>query len=548
MATELQEPVTFTAVQGMSKLSILKQLGILVGIAVAVAMGVAIALWGKGTDMRPVFGQLEPAATADVAQQLEQLGYDYKLDQKSGLVLVDANEVYQIRMQLAQQGIPQAQASGYALLDQEQPLGTSSRMESVRYIRSVEGELSQTIASMHSISQARVHLAVPRQTSFIGALNKPSASVMITTTGGALAKDKLQAIKHLVAFSVPDLSPDAVSITDQYANAQGSDEQESIDEQLRYQEQIQQSLQQGIASIMLPVVGANNFSSQVRAEVDFTKVQTAEETFTPDREKIRSEQLNIKVTDEGELPAGIPGALSNQPPGNVEVNENPAVQPVAEEGEENAPIKESESLRNFELDRKLQHTQTMTGVVKRLSASVIVNEAAATTAAVDPSADPANSPAPGFDTERLASLEAALKAAIGFDEARGDTFSLVVQPFFEPPPPVIAPTPFYEQAWFIDVAKLGASALLILAVIFAIFRPMVHRLTEVGAGDHIPDSLAHLSDEDFALPSADDSAIEAELLLGDSSTNNELNAIKNVIAQDSGRAAQVVRRWVNSNG
>jgi len=547
MATELQEPVTFTAVQGMSKLSVLKQLGILIGIAAAVALGVGIALWGKGTDMRPVFGQLEPAATADVAQQLEQLGYDYKLDQKSGLVLVDATEVYQIRMQLAQQGIPQTQARGYALLDQEQPLGTSSRMESVRYVRSLEGELSQTIASMQSISNARVHLAVPRQTSFIGALNKPSASVMITTTGGALGKDKLQAIKHLVAFSVPDLSPDSVSITDQYANAQGSDEKESIDEQLRYQEQIQQSLQQGIASIMLPVVGANNFSSQVRAEVDFTKVQTAEETFTPDKEKIRSEQLNIKVAEEGELPAGIPGALTNQPPGNVEVNENPAVQPAGDEGEEELPIKESESLRNFELDRKLQHTETMTGVVKRLSASIIINEAAANVE-VDPNADPAAAPVSGFDTERLASLEAALKAAIGFNEERGDTFSLVVQPFFEPPPPVVVPTPFYEQAWFIDIAKLGASALLILAVIFAIFRPMMHRLTEVGVGDHIPESLVHLSDEDYALPASTDTAIESELLLGDSSTNNELQAIKNVIAQDSGRAAQVVRRWASTNG
>ncbi len=546
MPNDLAEPVGISAVQGIAKLSLLKQLGIMLGIAGAVALGVAIALWGQGGDMRPLFGKLDVAATGQVAQQLEQLGLDYEIDSRSGLILVNASDVYSTRMQLAQTGLPDAPAEGYELLDQEQPIGMSSRMESVRYVRSLEGELARTIASIKTISQARVHLAIPRQTSFIGALKQPSASVLVTTNGGALSNEHIQAIQNLVGNSVPSLSSDSVSVTDQFGSAQTKGEERNLDRQLQYEAQVQTNLEQGIASVLMPLVGASDFSVQVRADIDFTRIETAEEIFTPDKQVVRSAQTHTQKKTGGIEPEGIPGALTNQPPGNVEVDNNPAVEPAEnEDGEEDIMHHQEQALTNFEVDRKLQHTVPMTGTIKRITAAVVINDTGGGGAADDQD----GATTARFNDEQLAQIEALIQAAIGFDEERGDSLSLMLQPFTMPPEIEVADTPIYEQPWFIEAAKVGASALLILVVILTIFRPMLSRLTEVAETETVPANLSHLGDEALAqLDSPDVSSVESQLLLGDSSYENELRAIKGLIAEDSGRVAQVVKRWVTTGG
>ncbi len=366
-------------IEGFSNLHLLRQAGLMVGLAASVAIGFAVVLWTQGEEYRPLLPDLDPRQSPDVVTILEQNQIPFRIDPSTGGLLVASDNMQQARIKLAQAGIPRDNTSGFEIMDQEQPLGTSQFVESTRYHRAIEGELARTISSMNSVRSARVHLAIPKRSVFVRDVREPRASVFVDVyPGRAMDAAQVKAITNLVSSSIAELDGDNVTIVDQRGQLLSAKEENTelllADRQRDYTRRVEEGIEQRVNRILEPVIGNGNFQAEVSADVDFTATEQAAETYNPDVPAIRSEQI-MNESRTGAESGGIPGALTNQPPGaNAEAPEqiDPETgQPVGE-GE---PVETRErATRNYELDRTISYTRFQQGRVERLSVAVVVDD------------------------------------------------------------------------------------------------------------------------------------------------------------------------------
>ena len=303
---------------GFNRLTLLRQIGLMVGLAASVALGVAVVLWAQEPNYQPVVGDLSSYNPQDVTAILDSNGIDYKMDPRTGALLVPSDQVYNARLKLAAEGVTDQRAMGYELLDQERGLGTSQFMETISYRRGLEGELARTIGSMRGVRSARVHLAIPERSVFVRDAREPSASVFLEVFAGRrLDQEQIAAIVNLVAGSVPMMKKDGVTVVDQNGNLlTGNDrrsEADLIQEQYEYTAKVEERLTRRVASIIAPIVGEGRYRAEVTADLDFSAVEQAEELFNPEQQAVRSERELTEQRTAGSGPVGIPGALSNQP-------------------------------------------------------------------------------------------------------------------------------------------------------------------------------------------------------------------------------------------
>ena len=338
-------------IEGFNNLNLVRQVGLMVGIAASVAIGFAVVLWTQGDDYKPLYGSLDRLDSSEVGEVLDFNEIPYKVDPKTGTLLVAADQVHQARLKLAERGIPGNQSVGFELLDQEQPLGTSQFIESARYRRGLEGELARTIASLQSVRNARVHLALPKQSVFVRDDREPRASVFLEIYGGkGLKQAQAEAIINLVASSIPELPVENVTLVDQKGNLLSKDDKSTEDllaaKQYEFTRKLEDNLNQRVQRILEPVLGADNFQAEVSADLDFTAVEQTQELYNPDLIALRSEQT-LDEESLNKVDGGVPGALSNQPPGAATAPE----EAIGQGGEEAAtPLeRRSEATRNLRL-------------------------------------------------------------------------------------------------------------------------------------------------------------------------------------------------------
>ncbi|MGH1371908.1 MAG: flagellar basal-body MS-ring/collar protein FliF [Cellvibrionaceae bacterium] len=542
-------------IEGFNSLNLIRQAGLMVGLAASVAIGFAVVLWTQGEDYRPLYGSLDRLDSSEVVDILEANDITFKIDGASGALLVAEQDVHNARLKLAEAGLPGDKSVGFELLDQEQPLGTSQFMESARYRRSLEGELARTVTSIHAVRSARVHLAIPKRSVFVRAPRRPSASVFVELFPGRGIKLKqVKAIANLVASSIPELTLENITVVDQKGNllTTGDEDEEMMmaGKQRDYTRKIESDISSRINSILNPVVGAGRYKAEVSADVDFTEVEQAEEIFNPDLPAIRSEQTleEARVGQGGA--AGIPGALTNQPPANGEAPEvidpnNPGANGA---GSQNS---RKQATRNFELDRTVSYTKHQLGKVRRLSVAVVVDDRVS----IDPeSGDEVRSPWSDNDLERLAIL---VRDAVGFSAARGDSVNVLNSPFVDREEFVVTEQPMWEKPWFLSLAKQLVGLLIIVALVLGLLRPVLKSLTSTGVKTKEDekakevaalqssglDSFEGLSDETVTLTGGDALALPSP----EESYDQQLNAIKGLVAEDPGRVAQVIKRWVNED-
>jgi len=259
-----------SVLEGFNNLDMIRQLGLLAGFAASIAIGFAVVLWSQDKDYRPLLSSIGEYDSPAVVEILERNGIGYKVDPKSGALLVLAEKIYEARMKIAASDVARADTVGYELLDQEQGLGTSQFMESARYRRSVEGELARTISSLQPVRGARVHLAIPKQSVFVRDYRKPSASVFLNLQSGAvLDSSQANAIVNLVATSIPELDPKNVTIVDQRGRllSQGEDKEsdKQIQRQFEYSRKLERVLTERVRSILEPVLGPGRYQTAVSA-------------------------------------------------------------------------------------------------------------------------------------------------------------------------------------------------------------------------------------------------------------------------------------------
>lgn len=421
--------------QGFFRLTNVQKVVLLVGVAAAVAIAVAFVSWARAPDYRVLFSNVTDRDGGAIIAALQQINVPYRMSEGGGAILVPSDRVYESRLRLAQQGLPRGGSIGFELLE-TQRIGTSQFVEQVNFQRALEGELARTVQALGSVAGARVHLAIPRPSVFVRDQQKPSASVLVSLfPGRALDPSQLAGISHLVASSVPELSPSAVTIVDQAGNlltaAPGSRAGNAgLDAgQLKYLQQVEQNFARSIEAILTPIVGPGNVRAQVAAELDFSTVEQTAETFrpnpTPPEQAIRSQQTVETLGENPRDAAGVPGALTNQPPGaaaaplNAPAKGDPKGLPAdAQQGSSNR-----EATTNYELDKTITHTRGEVGAVRRLSAAVVVNHRRAVRDGKSESA-----PLPEVEITEMTNL---VKQAIGFSEKRGDTVNLVNAVFTE---------------------------------------------------------------------------------------------------------------------
>lgn len=564
--------------ENLSEMSMLRQVGLLVGLAASVAIGFAVVLWSQQPDYRPLYGNLNGMDVSQVVDVLNTAGIHYTVEPNSGALLVKAQDMAQARLKLATAGVaPRDNSVGFEILDREQSLGTSQFMEAARYRRGLEGELGRTIASLNGVKSARVHLAIPKSSVFVRDERKPSASVLLELFQGRnLEPGQVQAIINLVATSVPELNKSQVTVVDQKGNLL-SDQQELSEltvagRQFEYSRRVETLLTQRVHNILRPVLGNERYKAEVSADVDFNAVESTTETFNPDQPALRSEQAVKEQRQSSLPPQGVPGALSNQPPapgaapeqlgfGAANVGAIPPGQPLLDANGQQimdpatgtpmlAPYpadKREQATRNYELDRSISYTRQQQGRVRRLSIAVVVDDQQV----VDPQSGTVTYQP--WSAEDLARFTRLVQDAVGFDASRGDSVSVVNTPFVADRGEVFEEIPFYAQPWFWDIAKQIIGALFILALVFGVLRPLLNNITgnKKGEGkDLVPleRDLQPLSSElDEDQLSLSGSAQQIMLANPNDGFEAQLNAIKNLVAENPARVAEVVKEWINGD-
>ncbi len=538
--------------QGMSALPILRQLGLLIGLAASIALGVAIVLWMQTPNYTKLPGQLSGQTLNDVISVLERNNIGYNVDPSTGSVMVDSTKVNEAKLKLASENLSLSSGHGFEMIEKDQGFGTSSFLQKARYKRAIEGELARTITSMRSIQSARVHLALPKETAFIRSKREASASVFINLVPGHdIEKNQIAAITNLVASSVANLKPSQVTIVDDkgklLSNAESADMMGLSTSQLDYTRNIEKTFVARIERMLNPIVGMGNVRAQVTAEVDFTQIESTQETFNPDLPAVRSEQSSEEQS-QGSSQGGIPGALSNQPPVNATAPQQ--VNQEAGATTQQGPNRTSRrTTKNYELDKTISHTRNRAGAIKRLSIAVVldnkvdanVDKPAADEQAADTPTTPAVVKRVPYTQQEIDRITTLVQETVGFNRLRGDSVSVINVPFtkveFEP----IPDEAIYEKAWVWDVVKQVLGGLAVLFVIFGVLKPAMKTLAVAPAVTKVISEDGEELDEDQLSLSGE----EQKRLSQVASYEENLQLAQNLAAQEPKRVVQVVKNWMN---
>ncbi|WP_067099768.1 flagellar basal-body MS-ring/collar protein FliF [Marinomonas atlantica] len=535
---------------GFNKLTVIRQLSLMVGLAASIAIALAAVLWSSGPDYKPVLSSITDYNADQIVEILNVNNIPFKLDENTGALLVESDFYHQARLKLAGSGIVSDNIVGLEIMDQEQSLGTSQFVETTRYRRGLEGELSRTITSLQSVKSARVHLAIPKESVFVRDTRKPSASVFLELyPGRRLDRSQVDAIVNLVASSISQLSDKDITVVDQRGTLlteKDTSSQLSIaGKQFEYSRRVEDVMLQRVNNILSPVVGSGRFKAEVSTDIDFTAVEQTDEQYNPDLLALRSEQTLRERRSANGGNNGVPGSLTNQPPGAVNIPEAADENGAAIGGGSNGANGQSreETTRNFELDRSISYTKRQQGTVRRLSVAVVVDDIVS----IDP--DTSAIIRTPWSDEELSRLTLLVRDAVGYDPSRGDSVSVINSPFAVPEPPEAPEAiPFYKQSWFLELLQPVLVGMFILLLLLMVVRPILKTLgdqNKIAVAEDteaaiFADETDEISDDQVSLVSAEDVSVPGS----PEKIERQLNAIRGLIAEEPERVAQVVKQWV----
>ncbi|MDP2432562.1 MAG: flagellar basal-body MS-ring/collar protein FliF [Pseudomonadota bacterium] len=554
MALQLQESFN-TLAHRFNELPAANKMTLAAAVAASVALIVGLFLWSSAPDYKVLFSNLSERDAGTVSTTLQQMNVVYKTE-ANGTLMVPADQVYDLRFKLAAQGIPRGGAVGFELMDSPK-LGMTQFQEQLAFQRGLEGELARTIQSLAPVESARVHLAIPKPSVFIRDKQAPSASVLVNLyPGRALDPGQVQSIVHLVSSSVPELSPNSVTLVDQAGNllTAKNDGQSKIGlnaSQLEYTKEMESYYVQRIEAIVAPMVGTGNVKAEVRADLDFSVDEATSESYkpnpVPDAQAIRSQQTVDDSNNAGNQAQGVPGALTNQPPGPATA---PLVAPAGANAGPNTGAagqggnsSRKESTVNFELDKTIRHVKASQGRIKRLSVAVVVNHRAA---AKDKEGK-AGKPTP-LSAQEMTQINSLVKETMGFNQPRGDTVNVVNAAFTESKEEL--EIPLWKDPDNVSLAKDLLKNLIIFGLafylVFGVLRPMLRELVkppepvaEEGAAEGAAAAEGVLG-EDGVLYGPDGKAVAAPV-----DTYGEILAKVREYAKASPKlTAEIVKEWM----
>jgi flagellar M-ring protein FliF len=544
-------------IPGLARMRGNPRLPLILASAAMVAIMAAVILWSRTPDYRVLYSNLSDNDGGAIITALQQANVPYKFSDSSGAILVPAEQVHEVRLRLAAQGLPKGGSVGFELMD-SQKFGISEFAEQVNYQRALEGELERTIEAINAVHVARVHLAIPKPSVFVREQEAPSASVLLELyPGRALDEGQVQAIARMVASGVPGMPAKNVSIVDQDGNLlTQTDNAAGLDAgQLKYKRQVELDTQKRIDAILAPLFGAGNAHSQVNADIDFSQVEQTSESYSPNaangqpqQAAIRSQQSSTSTELAQGGAAGVPGALSNTPPQAASAPLTASAATGASAAGGSTPLNDHrDSTTNYELDKTVRHVEQPMGSIHRLSAAIIVNYLPH----VDAKGKTTQQP---LSAAQLAQVEQLVKDAMGFDANRGDTVAVMNSSFSASADP-LANLPWYRQpdiqALLLPAAKWLGIGVLALVLWLMLVRPAMKRerlrraalaATAPAAGGGLLEGAGHHNAARLG------AATEQALLAHEGEKNRyerNLDFARTVAREDPKVVAMVVKNWVS---
>ncbi len=548
----LTPPASPTWLQRLSALDRAQRMRLGVGVVLLVAAALAAVVLGRQPDYRVLFSNLSDKDGGAIVAQLSQMNVPYKHADGGGAILVPSDRVHDVRLRLASQGLPKGSISGFELMEANR-FGMTQFQERLNFQRGLEGELTRSIQALSSVQSARVHLALPNQNGFFREQQKPSASILVSLYPGRfLDRAQLAGIVHLVASSVSELAPSAVSVLDDTGKllSQSPDGGASngVDaQQLQYVQQIEQQYTRRIMDILEPVVGRDNVKAQVTAELDFSQTESTSEQYrpnqTPDAAAIRSQQvLENKETASAQV-GGVAGAVANQPPAPsaAPINgANPAPAAAGQLGSEKGVAKR-ESTTNYEVDKTVRVVRGNNWAVKRVSAAVVVNYQSAE--------EKGKAVTKALTPEQMEQMTALVRETIGFNKERGDSVNLM-NAQFRMDAPAADNTPLWKQPETIELARSFAwpvgMSLFAALVLLGLVRPALKTLGKPRAIPMAGAQLDALEAETMQRPALPAPARDGEHQPV-TPEQQRLEDARALVRQNPMAVANIVKNWVNGD-
>lgn len=557
------------ALKSLSKMPMVRQLGLMLGLALSVAIGVAVVLWSQAPSYDLLFSGVAEKDSAEILDALTKLNVDYKVETGSGAIMVPADNVRELKLKLAAQGLPRSASLGYELLDKDNGFGASKNVEQMRFQRALEGEIALTIQTIQNVKSAKVLLAIPVQSVFVRERKKPSASVVVELyQGRILEKEQIESIIHLVASSVPLMEASQVTVVDQKGrllnSKEGGEDMSLSSKQFEYKKNIEEHLRERIENILTPLVGGDGMRAQISADLDFTVTEKTQEMFNPDLPALRSEQTQEENNSLSKV-QGVPGALSNQPPPTGTAPEVASGQEKQAAAESGSGSSNKTATRNYELDKTITHTRLATGALRRLSVAVVVDDKKVVQA-------DGKATLVAYSQEDLNQLRDLVKQAVGYDNSRGDQVTVTNVAFRLPDAMEEVPAePFWQQPWFAGAMKQLAAVAVVLLLIMGVLRPGLRTLiakeeqlealeqakaiAEATGGivrfdeSGKPVAVAVSVDEQTGEVRTITAGVEDLLLLeAPQSYEKRLEYIQKLIDEDPKLVAQVIKTWLKDDG
>lgn len=580
------------------------QIAILVGTIALIALLVMAAVWYSAPNYDVLYRGLAEEDAGQIMEALQKANIPFKIDTRTGALMVASDQVHAARLKLAAQGLPKGAINGLEALEKQDSFGVSQFMETARYQHALEGELARSVMTIGAVENARIHLAFPKDTVFARQQQPPTASVLIRLRPGrTLDEGQVAAIVHLVASSVPKLQPSQVSVVDQNGNlltrsnregAGGAGAGPNLD-QLEYTRRVEERYARRVEDLLTPVWGAGRVRSQVSLDIDFNVSEETAEYYEPRAEPrpVRSEQL-LEEHNPRQNALGIPGALSNQPPGAATAPEvvpqppnpanpqaNPANAAAPQAPPAPAPPTRKEVTRNYELDKRVTQVRREPGRVLRVSAAVVIDDRI-----TFQDGKPVRT---AVTAEEMGRIQELVKQAVGFNAERGDSINVFSATFAPSSLSALdalnaldeAPLPMWQQAWFLELVKWGVVGLLSLLFLLMVVRPTMRRLLPPPVAAGTMPALeggaavageAGLLEKQGAVVEDDrglEGLLEDQVSIGGVSSVSSSNSLENgqakpalsgpleqleermavaraMVAEDPKRAVQVIKNWLSS--
>lgn len=522
-----------------------KRMSMIASVGIVLAAITVVSVMMSGTSYVPMMKDVSADNLPIVIEKLKSKNIPFRVDEGGKAILVPPEHVYTTQMALMSELGGHIGSIGLELFD-KQDLGATSYVQRINYQRAMQGELMRAINSLDAVKKSKVILALPPKKTFLEEGGKTTASVTVDLhPGKILSEEQVRGITNLVASSIENLKPEDVTVVDSRGKVLSKNNGESVSamslEMLELKQKTEKELENRIETILAKVVGQGKVIAKVNADINAKDVVSVEEIIDPDRTAVKStitedERLNGNRRN----PAGVPGARANLP--GAEENQQVAF---------NQDVSKEYKTINYEVPKVVRNVKEAPGGIQRVSVSVLVDGVMSNITKEDGTVEKQWTERSPEELQKYAAL---VRAAIGFDEKRGDTFTIENMKFehedFAEAEQIL--NSLERRKLFSYVLKWGIIGIAFLLFFFVVVRPFMRWITDnfqESVEELLPKTIEELEElqaVDNTLPGMSAALPTLEESIDPDKAESELlkDRILSLVGSNNKKAADALSLWL----